>query len=252
MNHKAATVALLAALATSTVHAGVIQSDCGPGNANCALSISVTPNNGEITQTNSAFDLSESGNVVQPAQFSLYSNEGWQASLLSLSGNTDPILGFAVSANTGATGGTFSFAFSLPVTISGPVNAHAETSYTLTSLTSAGATVSPFLSFVATSKDIDSGSGASISKGVDVGDTFSVPGGPATLSSPTYSATNSFVAGQTYDLMSVVVTFNLSKFSHVGITGFVEQTPVPEPSTYVLLVGGVVLIGFIAQRRLRT
>ena len=75
-----------------------------------------------------------------------------------------------------------------------------------------------------------------LDKGVDVGDTFFCTPGPCNSTSGTFVATNQFMGNLAYDLMSITVAFSLSSSSNVGISGFVQQTVVPEPGTASLLV----------------
>lgn len=219
---------------------------CGPEGANCAWSIEVdgqevaggtysVDDEGQIGFQGQRIDL-EGGGFVQ---------------LTGLNGNIDPILGFNASAGTGAAGKTFAFNFSLPIALSGPIDASSNVGYTLTSLSAAGAQIAPLFGHVVVAQEVDTSVGGlpPLNKGVDVGDTFFFVGGPATQLSQ-YSASNSFAGNLAYDLMSVTVAFSLSAQSQVGISGFVQQTPVPEPSTYLVLIAGLAFIGVIARRRL--
>ena len=79
------------------------------------------------------------------------------------------------------------------------------------------------------------------------GGTFFFLGGPATNASPVYTASNTFTGDLQYDLMSLTVAFSLSANSSVGLSGFVEQVEVPEPSAVLLLGLG---LGALAWRRL--
>jgi hypothetical protein len=72
------------------------------------------------------------------------------------------------------------------------------------------------------------------------------PSGPATKNSPVYTASNLFVGDLQYDLMSLTVAFSLSANTTAGLSGFVQQLPVPEPSAGVLPVLGLVVL---ARRR---
>jgi hypothetical protein len=239
---------LLLAVLPGPASAGVVVSECG---TQCSVTLTISDFAGHSQSATTSFTLGSEGEIIFTKPFSLTSL-GSTATVGNIFGSTDPILGYAVSGSTGtSSGATFSFAFSLPISIAAgsKVDSHAETSYSLTALGST-ATLSPFLTKVATSKDINTSTGASQSKGVDVGDLFSVTGGPKTLSSPVYTATNSFVTLSDYDLMSVVVTFNLSKNSFAGASGFVQQTVVPEPGTWALLIAGLLGVATTARRRL--
>lgn len=169
-------------------------------------------------------------------------------------GNIDPILGFSVSAGTAALGKTFTFAFSLPIALSGPIDATSSVSYSLTALGAAGAQIAPLSGFVVMAQEVDSSVGglAPFNKGVDVGNTFFFIGGPKTQNSPVYTASNSFAGALSYDLMSVVVSFALSPNSQVGISGFVQQVlAVPEPGGLALMLGGAAALAAWRRRQLR-
>lgn len=169
--------------------------------------------------------------------------------LTSLSGNADPILGFNASAGTGAGGNTFSFSFSLPIALSGPIGANSSISYSLTSLTSAGAQIDPLNGKVAVAQEVDTTPGGltPLNKGVNVGDRFFFLGGPQTQNSPVYTASNVFVGNLAYDLMSVTVAFSLSPNSNVGLSGFVQQT-VPVPAAVWLLGSALGVLGWIRRK----
>ena len=169
-----------------------------------------------------------------------------------LSGNIDPILGFSLSAGTGAAGKTFSFAFSMPIALNAPIEANSSVSYSLTSLSELGAQITPLFGKLVVAQEVDTSVGglAPLNKGVDVGDTFSFIGGPATFNSPVYTASHSFIGSFQYDLMSIIVSFSLSPYSQVGVSGFVQQvSAVPEPGSVALMLVGVFAIAAARRKR---
>jgi len=165
-------------------------------------------------------------------------------------GNADPILGFNASAGTGATGGTFSFTFFLPIALSGPLTANSSVSYSLTSQTAAGAQIAPLFGKTVIAQEVDTSVGglSPLNKGVDVGNTFFFLGGPQTLNSPVYTAASLLTGNLAYDLMSVTVAFSLSAKSNVGLSGFVQQTVVPVPAAVWLFGSAVGLLAAIRRR----
>jgi hypothetical protein len=199
-----------------------------PCNGNCTWSIQVDSTDvqsGEFTVDPVTGDVEFGGPVTVDL------GGGASVALNSLSGNSDPILGFSVAAGTGAIGKTFSFNFSLPIDLSGTLQASSSVSYSLTSTSSAGAQIAPLNGHVVVAQEVDTDVGglSPLNKGVDVGDKFLFTGGPKTLNSPVYTANSTFTGNSAYDLMSVTLGFSLSKNSNVGASGFVQQTPVPVP-----------------------
>ncbi|MGH1470312.1 MAG: VPLPA-CTERM sorting domain-containing protein [Cellvibrionaceae bacterium] len=179
---------------------------------------------------------------------------GGQIRVSSVYGNADPILGFGLGATTGASAQSFAFAFDLPISIGGQIEVASSISYSLTSLSNAGAQIQPaFTSTVLTASDVDNDIGGlgALDKEVDVGERFFFTGGPQTMNSPVYTA-NSIISGSTdYDMMSVLISFNLSANSSVGISGFVSQEEfvVPLPAALPLYLAGLLGIGFLKGRR---
>ena len=170
----------------------------------------------------------------------------------SLSGNADPILGFGLGASTPTGGSTFGFTFNLPIAMEGPINADSSVSYSLTSLTSAGAQIAPVVgSNIVSAFEVDTSIGGlpSLNKGVDTGATFFFTGGPETQNSPVFTASNQFTGDLAYDLMTVKVDFSLSADTTVGLSGFVQQVVVPIPPAVWLFGSGLLGIVGIARRR---
>jgi hypothetical protein len=238
-------VVLLATAAPAS--AGPITPTCGEGGLGCSFSAAI---NGETVLTG-RFGIGEEGEVLFQGPVS-GGTGGHTATVTNLFGNADPILGFGVGATTSpSSGATFAFNFFLPIAIDGPIDANSSVSYSLTSLGTAGAQVgvlSPGHVVVADEVDTSVGGLAPLNKGVNVGDTFFFVGGPLTMNSPVYTASSSFTGDLAYDLMSVSILFSLSANSATGMSGFVQQeedggggpgTPVPEPSTLVLLGAGI-------------
>jgi hypothetical protein len=229
-----------------TASAGTIR-DCGNQGALCAVTLSI-----DGTQVASgSFQIDPStGALIWPGTLTGTLGES-VFSVLNVSGNADPILGYATSASTGGSGSTFSVSFSLPIALSGLIDAQAQVSYSLTGTTAPGAQISPLFGHVAIAQEVDTSVGglSPLNKGVDVGDTFFCTPGPCNSTSGTFSATNQFVGNLAYDLMSVTVAFSLSANSNVGLSGFVEQQPVPEPGTVSLLGLGLVTLTWVARRK---
>ena len=109
-----------------------------------------------------------------------------------------------------------------------------------------------------TAQEVDTSVGglSSLNKGVDAGDTFTLTPGigifPRTENSPVFTASNSFIGDARYDTMNALVSFSLSPNSNVGLSGFVQQVVVPEPSSTALMLAGLGLVGWIARRRLNS
>jgi len=220
-------------------------------NGNCTWSVSVD-NQEELSGT---YVIADDGSLhVTPSDtLSATFADGSSVSLNNFFGNADPIIGFSLGAGTGATGKTFAFNFSLPISLSGSINANSSVSYSLTSLTGAGAQITPLFGKLVVAQEVDTTVGglAPLNKGVDVGNTFAVLGGPLTGNSPVYTAAHTFVGSTAYDLMSVTIAFSLSPNSNVGVSGFVQQepAPVPLPAALPLLLSGLTgLIGFVRRR----
>jgi hypothetical protein len=183
-----------------------------------------------------------------------FQSQGATWTLNSASGNVDPFVLFSFGAtNTSLLPKTYSAAFSLPISLTGEVDASARVSYSLTAGSNPaaiGATLFPTSGTgkVVDSQDIRFSPFDSKDKGVDVGDVFSVAEG-TTGSSPIFAATNSLVlTGSPYTLMSVIVAFGLTPDSAAGLSGEVVQIPIPEPGTWALMLVGLVGLGAIARR----
>ncbi len=221
--------------------------DCASGL--CTWSVAV--NSTEVLA--GEYVASADGSLYVPAQQTRTELlDGSFAALNSLSGNIDPILGFSLSAGTGAAGKNFSFAFSLPIALAGAITANSSVSYSLTSLSAAGAQITPLFGSLVQAQEVDTSVAglAPLSIGADAGGLFSFTGGPLTLNSPVYTASSSFVGSLQYDLMSVIVSFALSPYSQVGISGFVQQvSAVPEPGGLALMLFGVVAATVARRKR---
>lgn len=243
---------LLCALTVATGVAGPASAgtilDCGPNGAQCAVTLSIdgTP----VASGNYEIDP-DTGDLIWPGMLSGSLGES-TLSVLNVSGNADPILGFAVASNTGGIGGAFSITLTLPIALSGPIDAAAQVSYSLTGTSIAGAQIAPLFAKVLVAQEVDTSIGglAPLNKGVDVGDTFFCTPGPCNSTSPTYAATNQFNGDLAYDLMSATLAYSLSANSNAGISGFVQQVPVPEPGTAALLAFG--MLALAAGRRTRS
>jgi hypothetical protein len=240
----------VAALALAAAGNQAMAGTVVPCDGHCTWSVEV--DGVEVASDSYTVDAA-SGNITLPSPVNVNLGGGTWVALNGMSGNADPILGFNVSAGTGAVGKTFSFTFSLPIELSGPISATSSVSYSLTSLSSAGAQIDPLTGHVVAAQEVDTTVGGlpPLNKGVDVGPRFFFFGGPQTQNSPIYTASSTLVGDLAYDLMSVTVAFSLSANSKVGASGFVQQVPapVPLPAAVWLLASGLLSLGGLARRR---
>jgi hypothetical protein len=226
-------------------------------NGECTWSANV---GGGAVELGGVYDLTANGDVANLQKTSTtgranpdgsfsWAGNGAAVSILNVSGNSDPILGFSVAASTGASAQTFAFTFNLPVAISGPIASHSKVSYSLTANSAAGAQIQPLSGHTVIAQEVDTTVGglSPLNKNVDVGDTFFFTGGPNTINSPVYEKFGSLTGNLQYDMMSVTLTFSLSANSSVGVSGFVEQTAVPVPAAAWLM--GSALAGLFGVRR---
>ena len=180
------------------------------------------------------------------------SGTGYTVSLTEMSGNIDPVLGFGLGAtNSSATPKTFAFAFSLPLGgLPVPINTKSQLGTTLTAFTGEGGSVFPTLGGdkIVDSQDIAfSPNFTSVDKGVDIGAGLSVTG--QNTATNIENAAGSISTGGPFDLMSVTVAFGLTAQTGVGMSGFVEQTPVPVPAAVWLFGSGLLGLVGIARRK---
>ena len=238
--------ALAGFTSASTASAGTI-TGCGADGSLCAVTLSIDGNQ----VASGTFGInSETGAITFNGPITGTSG-GSTLSVTDVHGNADPILGYAAAASTGGSGSAFSISFSLPIALSGPIDAQQQISYSLTGTTVAGAQIAPLFGHVGIAQEVDTSVGGlpPLNKGVDAGDTFFCTPGPCNATSPTYTATNSFVGNLAYDTMAVTLAFSLSSNSNTGISGFVEQEPVPEPETAALVGLGLLVFAAIVRRR---
>lgn len=247
-----AVLAALSPLAPAVAADGKGETSCEGGGCNWSANTAWSDRPGGNWNGSGQIQSAQDGSLSLPEGNRRFDfADGAYLSLDGLWGNIDPIIGFSFAAGTGAEGRTFSITYSIPVALSGLIEARSSVSYSLTSTTSAGAQIQPLLGHVVIAQEVDTSIGGllPLNKGVDVGGTFFFTGGPQTQNSPVYTASNTFVGSFAYDLMSVTLAFSLSPYSYVGISGFVEQvTAVPEPSTLLLLAAGLALVALMGRR----
>ncbi|MEI6467645.1 MAG: PEP-CTERM sorting domain-containing protein [Verrucomicrobiota bacterium] len=175
-------------------------------------------------------------------------------SILDVQGKIDPFMTYslAVKNNTAVTQTyTFVFGESIVPTITGDYTVQADVGVSLSTTTPA-ATVAPVglaPKFQLLQLSADNGA-TSFNAGVDVGTTLS----RATNGTSTMSEASSLINGTTLLVLNYWefrTSFTLTPGGDaVGISGFAEITPIPEPATYSLGVGALVL-GLVARRRWR-
>ena len=177
--------------------------------------------------------------------------DGFTFNLDSMTGNMDPLLGFALGAtNTSGATKTFAFAFSLPLGgLSTPITTSAQLGTTLTAFTSAGGSVfaTSGTGLIVDSQDITFNPFSSVDKGVDIGAGLSINSQDTIQTIE--NATGSILSGSSYDLMSVIVAFGLTDQTGVGFSGFVEQVAVPIPAAVWFFGTGLIALFGVVRRK---
>ena len=243
--------AVLALCLALSAPAGAIAAgtNCGEGGSLCSFSVQADG----VELGTGRYTIGPDGllQIVAPRTFTL--DDGSTVGITGINGNADPVLGFSASANTLANGHSFVFNFDLPISLSGPIDANSKISYSLTATGASGAEIKPLdpLHKILYALEVDTSVGGldSLDKKVDAGDKFSLLTGPDTLPSPVFTNSSSFIGNAAYDTMTAVVQFSLSPNSNVGMSGFVQQVAVPEPSTTALMLAGLGFVGWVARRR---
>jgi hypothetical protein len=238
-------LALVVALAIASGYGLAQAGTISPCSADCTWSIQ---SDGVQVASGQFVVNPDTGDIDLQAPVTVKLGSGNWVGISNLYGNSDPVLGFSLAAGTGTKGKTYSVTLSLPIELSGLLEASSSVSYSLTALSSAGAQITPLNGHLVVAQEVDTDVGGlpPLNKGVDVGDLFAVSGGPVIANSPVYAASNTLTGNLAYDLMSVTIGFALSPKSNVAISGFVQQsetTPVPLPAAGWLL--GSALLGLL-------
>ncbi len=166
----------------------------------------------------------------------------------------DPILGFGFTQPVNGqapAAGNYQLTFSLPGQSIGPGTyaVSATLGLTLTDVGSGTVTISPFNQATIEHSYLEGNT--NYSAGVDNGTSFSAtPGNPTQVQNT--SAGNNLNLTQNYSGMVVVVSFTVPDNTYVTGSGTFSVLATPEPSTWALLLGGVVMLGVVTRRRNRT
>jgi len=253
IGRASAAVASLALSLALSAPAGAIAAGAGCGEDGSLCSFSVQADGQDLGTGRYTIGTDGLLHIVAPRTFTL--DDGSTVGITDINGSPDPVLGFAASANTLANGHSFIFNFDLPINLSGPIAANSKISYSLTGTTAAGAEIKPLdpIHKILYALEVDTSVGGidSLDKKVDAGDKLSFSTGPDTQNSPIFTNSSSFIGNAAYDTMTAVVQFSLSANSNVGMSGFVQQVAVPEPSSTALIFAGLGFVGWVARRRLR-
>jgi hypothetical protein len=228
--------------------------------AKCGWQLNAYSESGKLVATDTGgLKIDASGNITLTGDGSVATNTGVAAGVALKDSNIDPALGFSFAAiNNSDDAATFAFSFAVPISVVGPIAATASANYNISTTNPTGGSL--FLTsqahlIVSQDTDLDLLIPQSINKGVDLGEacTTAAPGLFHCGASPiSYTAGPAIIGvpGTSYELMSATVVFGLTAKSSVGGSVFINQTAVPEPSSYALLLAGIGMAGCIARRRL--
>ena len=249
--------------AAAAVEGPIKTFDCSDSSL-CGYSLSV---DGTVVGSGN-FSIDSSGNVsLNGGEGAFFQGDGYTANISGIGGNVDPSLVFGGgSTNSGLVDKTFAFTFSVPLVppLSAPIKTHSEMGITLTPPSAAGPAGLAQVYATSTSghimeaQDIGTFGGfrVAVNKGVDLFPNTSFYTAQGDLDPSTFdtkffgqSANGMITTKGTYNLMVVNVAYGLTPGAGVGFSGKIEQMPVPEPSTYVLLAVGLVGVAFAARRR---
>lgn len=169
----------------------------------------------------------------------------------------DPVVSYGVSVRN-LQNSTQNYVYTWPLlfspAVSGETLVKSSLTGTLTDTNGNGATLSPvgpaiqtaIAGFPFTSMGVDVGN-TSITAAANGSQSFAFYNpGPAPGANYAPGPTGNFT------FMNVATTFSLSARDRVSMTGFTEIVPVPEPSTYAMLLAGLVFAGVVACRRRTT
>jgi len=214
----------------------------------CTAKLTASNTSGVLSTQTVNFDVTNTGDIQLATPVNLSGDWG-TAHLDRLDGNVDPRLGFAGGVtNNSSADLLFSLAISTPILLKGPVQAEGQLNYGLTSLSDSAATLTPFNDFVLTAKDktLDN---RFISKGVDIGDLCTAPANKTVNCGNLDKFGAPFGAGETFKDMDATIVFSLTANSNASFNGQVIQNAVPEPTTWGLMLAGLLLVGFVSRRR---
>jgi hypothetical protein len=167
--------------------------------------------------------------------------------------DSDPFISFSISAVDLGAPSVFFFGFGTPLSpaVPSPTLVKSSFSGTLTDAQGDGGFVTPSGQPVLMAGTLDPGG---VNMGVDLGAGLALgAGSPGQVANtgvlfdpgPTAASYAPGPAGGPWSFMNMTVQFSLSgSLDAFSATGFAEILPVPEPSTYALLLAGLALLGF--------